>query len=162
MRYLTLLMMMGLLGACEGSVRMVEPVTVVATRTPGVSFVVVRPTADRMHAGATRTQPGDNSKVNGSSWYVLLCDARPVDGMHCAVPTEAALARYSYTPNVGNAAAPIDQGVGTLADFSTHISRDKDAEEEPAAAAPAAAAPALVAPAEPPPAAASTGKGGKP
>jgi hypothetical protein len=168
MKYLALSLMLGGLGACQVNTKLVEPVTVVATRTPGVSFVVVRPWADQAHAGATRMQPGDGSKVNASSWYVLLCDARPADGMHCAVPTEAALARYSYTPNVGTATAPIDQGVGTLADFSTHVSRDKDAEEDPAvtpaAAAPAAAAvaPASVAPLAPSPPATSTGKGGKP
>jgi len=141
---------------------LVAPVTVVATRTPGVSFVIVRPKSTVGHHTASRLQPGDNSKVNNASWYMLMCDARPVDGMHCSIPTEAALARYSYTPATGVAAAPIDQGVGTLSDFSTHLSRDKD-DAEPVAPAPApATVPTVAPPAAPPVTPAAAGKTVKP
>jgi len=161
MRHLGLFGALALVGCTQQ--QLVEPVTVVATRTPGVSFVVVRPTVSPGHQNTSRVQPGDNAAVNGASWYVLLCDARPADGMHCFVPTEAALSRYSYTPTAGVASAPIDQGVGTLADFSTHLSRDKDDAEHAPVTTPAPVTPA---PAEPPAAAAPppapTGKAVKP
>ncbi len=159
MRYLGLFWALALIGCTQQ--QLVEPVTVVATRTPGVSFVVVRPNINQGHQKTSRVQPGDNAAVNGSSWYVMLCDARPADGMHCFVPTEAALSRYSYTPTSGIAAAPIDQGVGTLSDFSTHLSRDKDDNElaPPAASAPP---PPIVPPAAPTPPPAAAGKAVKP
>jgi hypothetical protein len=156
MRYLGLVGALALIGCTQQ--QLVEPVTVVATRTPGVSFVVVRPTVTPGHQNTSRVQPGDNAAVNGASWYVLLCDARPADGMHCFLPTEAALSRYSYTPTSGVAPAAIDQGVGTLADFSTHLSRDKDDAEHAPAATPAPAEPSP--PPAPPPA--PTGKVVKP
>jgi hypothetical protein len=130
----------------------VEPVTLVPTRTPGVTFVVVRPvvagTGDKR-----RVQPRDNAQVDPNSEYILMCDARPADGMRCSVPTEAALARYSYAPMTGNADAPIDEGVGTLADVSTHVT--KEGEEDKAAEAPASESASPPPPPPPPPAAAT-------
>ena len=110
------------------------PVTVVHTRTPGVAFVVVRPTAKSMEA-TKRVQPHDGKPIDPTSQYILLCDARPVDGMRCSIPTEASIARYSYTPRSSNAAVPVDEGVGTLADLSTHVSREKEPEDNAAPAA---------------------------
>jgi hypothetical protein len=161
MKHLGLLGALALIGCTQQ--QLVEPVTVVATRTPGVSFVVVRPNINQGHEKTTRVQPGDNAAVNGSSWYVLLCDARPADGMHCFVPTEAALSRYSYTPTSGIAAAPIDQGVGTLSDFSAHLSRDRDKDEnEPAPPAAPTPPPPVVPPAASTPPPAAAGKAVKP
>jgi hypothetical protein len=90
-----------------------DPVTVVPTRTPGVAYVIVHPNMDQQPA-TSPTQPGDGSRVQGNSDYVLLCDARPPDGMRCSVVVEAAFDRYSYTPANGVAAAPVREGVGTL------------------------------------------------
>lgn len=129
-----------------------EPVTVVPTRTAGVTFVIVRPAHDVRPSSVQ--QPGDGGVVMPASDYILLCDARAMTGMQCAIPTEAALARYSYTPNVGPAPTHIDEGVGTLADLN--ITR---ANADDAAAANPTPAPALQAPVaapESPPAMAPT------
>lgn len=131
------------LGCVE--VAAVEPVTVVPTRTPGVTFVVVRPVVQGQ-GDKHRVQPRDNKQVDPNSQYILLCDARPADGMRCSVPTEAALARYSYTPMTGNADAPIDEGVGTLSDISTHVTKDEEKKSG------AEGAPAESPPPPPPPA----------
>ena len=61
-----------------------DPVTVVPTRTPGVAYVIVHPNMDQQSSTAP-TQPGDGTRVQGNSDYVLLCDARPPDGMRCSL-----------------------------------------------------------------------------
>ena len=145
---------MGLLVACAmgvgcNHVVQVAPVTVVPTRTAGVAFVVVRPTA-KVGEGKHRIQPSDGKPIDATSQYILLCDARGVDGMRCAIPTEAAIARFSYTPRSGRAAVPVDEGVGTLADISTHLTKEKEPDDTTPAAGSDAKAPAqTTAPNEP-------------
>jgi hypothetical protein len=157
MKILSLFVPLIALGCAQA--RLFEPVTVVTTRTPGVSFVVVRPLVQQGR-GTARQQPGDGKQVDANSWYILMCDARPADGMHCVVPTEASLARYSYTPITGNAAAPIDEGVGTLADISTNISKEKD-KDDASSSVPPSSAPAAPLP-PPPPAPLPAGKDMRP
>src|SRR5262245_6667750 len=111
MRKLTSAAVCALLAGCAGT-QVVEPVTVVPTHTPGMAFVLVRPLIP--NSDKHRVQPRDNKQVDPNSEYILLCDARPVDGIRCSVPTEAALARYSYAPLTGNASKPIDEGIAAL------------------------------------------------
>lgn len=103
-------------------------VVLVPTRTAGVAFVIVRPSVRERAGTSQRVQAANGKRIGPNSQYVLLCDGRAADGMHCELPVEAAVERYSYTPRTGRAAAPIDQGVGTLADISTHLSKDRAAE----------------------------------
>lgn len=126
-----------------------EPVTVVPTRTAGVTFVIVRP-AQKMQASSVQ-QPGDGGAVMPASDYILICDARGMTGMQCAIPSEAAIARYSYIPTSAPGPTNVDEGVGTLADVT--ITRDNaDADADPTDARRPAAAPPPPPPPPPPPA----------
>ena len=89
-----------------------RPIELIPTRTPGVAFVVVSPRMPKQPSGIS--QPGDGSAVSAASQYVMLCDARPVEGMQCSLIQEASTDRFSYTPATGNAPAPVSEGVGTL------------------------------------------------
>jgi len=130
------LVLVGCCVACAGGAVVVrEPVTLVRTRTAGVTFVIVRPASKERQSGVQ--QPGDGSAVMPESDYMLICDARGTTGMVCAIPAEAALARYSYTPNGAPAPTNIDEGVGTLADVT--IARDSTT-SDPSDARPAATA----------------------
>jgi hypothetical protein len=137
----------------------VAPVTVVPTHTPGVAFVVVRPNLTASHS--SRTQPGDGKPIAPNTQYLLLCDGRPVDGMYCGIPTEAAVTRYSYAPRTGNAQAPVDEGIGTLGAATTVQATISDGASEQVA--PTSGSNPATAPAAGSAAAASTGsKGGQP
>ena len=81
-------------------------ITIVPTHTPGVSFVIVRPSPDK--------DTPTNMYAKLEREYVLLCDGRPADGMHCAVPQEAALARVSEHPRVGAAKSSIELWLGKI------------------------------------------------
>ncbi len=84
-------------------------VEIVPTHTPGLAFVVVRPSVVRRR-DALPAQGG----VERSSEYILLCDGRPVDGMHCAIASEVAQQRLSYHPTNVAADAPVNHPVGSL------------------------------------------------
>lgn len=145
------------LGGCAETKPMV-PVTVIPTRTPGVAFVIVRPEVSGAHG--RRTQPGDGKPIAPSSQYLLLCDARPAEGMNCSIPTESAVARYSYAPRTGPAAAPLDDGIGTLAGSSAVVVKSGSSEITVAPAT--TPAPGAGAPGAPAAAAGTPVQGGQP
>lgn len=91
-------------------------IKVIPTRTPGVSYVVVRPAFDKRTT--TETPDGTGEKVWAASEYLLLCDARPATGMVCTQPPEASTARVSLDPPGDKTTTPVDLGVGVLADIS--------------------------------------------
>lgn len=88
--------------------------TVVPTKTPGVVFVIVHPKMAKQDAAIPGvTQPGNDKKVGSDADYIMLCDGRPVDGMHCDMLTEAALARFTYHPAQGNAPTAVDEDIAS-------------------------------------------------
>jgi hypothetical protein len=108
------------------------PVTVVATHTPGLKYVIVR------HS-SLRDDFGSKAAFSKASDYILLCDGRPVDGMHCTIPPEVGL-HASVGPSLPQAPTPVPSLIGELAGIT---------EEHLAAAAPAPAAAAGPAPSIP-------------
>lgn len=146
---------LALAGCATETVVVREPVTVVPTRTPGVAFVIVRPAAGPGSSLPERRQPGDDDEVNPSSDYILLCDARPVEGMYCGMPSEAALRRFSYTATPGKAAAPVGDAIGTLDQNGIGVSGaglgQGTSTAPPPLPAPAAVPPPPSAPLPPPP-----------
>lgn len=124
-----------------------DPVTVVQTRTPGVAFVIVRPYIKGSSSDVQQSRDGRG--VDPESQYILMCDARRPEGMQCRIPPEAALEKHSIGRQSEQPAAPIDQGVGTLADIDVHSEygevddedeqAPEDAAEKPKSAAPAPA-----------------------
>ena len=87
----------------------------VFTRTPGVVFVVVHPTQLERKQYPTQTD-GPGNTVDPRAEYVLLCDARTGDGMHCEVATEAGARRFSYTPHTTASGPTIELPVGSIPD----------------------------------------------
>jgi hypothetical protein len=110
------------------------PVTVVATHTPGLKYVIVR------HS-ALRDDFGSKAAFSKASDYILLCDGRAVDGMHCIIPPEVGL-HASVGPTLPQAPAPVPSLIGELAGVSEeHLSVAAPA---PAAAGPAPNIPVIV------------------
>ncbi|HEY1691628.1 MAG TPA: hypothetical protein VGG39_05685 [Polyangiaceae bacterium] len=91
------------------------------THTPGVAYVVVQPSITERKPYPAAQDPGSGNVVDPRSWYLLLCDARRPDGMHCDVTYEAAVRRFSYTPAVASAAPPMEDDVGVLADVQSVV-----------------------------------------
>jgi hypothetical protein len=91
-------------------------VKVIPTRTPGVSYVVVRPAFEKRTT--TERPDGTGEKVWAVSEYLLLCDARPATGMVCTRPPEVSAARVSLDPPGDKTTTPVEFGVGVLADIS--------------------------------------------
>jgi hypothetical protein len=91
-----------------------QPVTVVATRTPGVAMVIVRPSFSKSASG----------ELDRTAEYVLLCDARGPQGMNCEVVSEVSRDRRSRGVMAGVPAPVVDEGIGTLSDFSVRHSGD--------------------------------------
>jgi hypothetical protein len=132
----------------------------VPTRTAGVMFVVVRPSTSSTKRYAEVQEPGDGVTVNPDSNYLLICDARRPDGMHCEMATEVALRKFSATPPAGAGAPTIDEGIGTVPDISIEHKTTPQGNESagpapppppPPPAPPAPVAPAATAPAPTPP-----------
>jgi len=152
LKTLPLALALGALGlpltGCGAAVQ-VASVDYVWTRTPGVVFVVVHPV--KLVAKRYPSQvDGSGKEVDARSEYVLLCDARKSDGMHCDVATEAGTRRFSYTPNTAASAPAIDLPVGSIGDSYRF--------EEHERMVPAAAPPASSSPPPPPPPPAPGGK----
>lgn len=103
--------------ACGGALESPR-ISYVWTRTPGVAYVVVHPTALERKQYPAALDIGSNNVVDPRSEYVLLCDARRTDGMHCDVAYEAAVRRFSYTPAAASAAPAMEENVGTLVDLN--------------------------------------------
>jgi hypothetical protein len=125
-----------------------SPVTVVSTRTPGVALVVVRP---------FYTKNSTTDAIDRTSQYVLLCDGRPADGMHCGVMPEVGTDRISRGVPPSGAVPVIDEGIGTLSDLQLRYSQEGTssgavAKDLPTPPAPPATPSPAVAPAAPPPA----------
>ncbi len=118
-----------------------KPVTIVATRTPGVAMVIVRPQV-------SKTSRSDG--VDRTAEYVLLCDGRPADGMHCDVMPEVGSDRRSRGVVPTAAASPVDEGVGTLTDFSVRYSGDEAVAHGAPASGPGASPPGDAPPPAPP------------
>jgi hypothetical protein len=124
------------------------------TRTPGVVFVVVHPVKEERKLYPSMTDPGTGSIVDPRAEYVLLCDARRADGMHCELASEAGVRRYSYTPKTVASAPVIELPVGSIPGNVERV-------EERAAPEPAAAQAPPAPPAPPPPPPPAPGPGGK-
>jgi hypothetical protein len=118
------------------------------TRTPGVVFVVVHPTKDEGKTYPVATNAGNDNPVDPRSDYVLLCDARHEDGMHCDVASEAGIRRFSYTQSGVSSAPAIDGNVGTIPDATRTERTTHETETAPAPPPPPASPP----PPPPPPA----------
>ena len=106
----------GLCGCGARAVGSAQPVTVVATRTPGVAMVIVRPSF---------TKDSSRGGVDRQAQYVLLCDGRAPDGMHCETVSEVSRDRRSRGVMPDRPAPIVDEGVGTLSDFSIRHSGDE-------------------------------------
>src|SRR5687767_1921251 len=89
---------------CGAAVQQRQPVTVVPTYTPGVAMVIVRPTISKS---------SDSRAVDRAAEYVLICDARGADGMHCDIAPEVARDRLSRGVMPPGPAPGVDEGVGT-------------------------------------------------
>ena len=99
------------------------PTTIVPTATPGVAYVIVDPWLGGT-AGKQRTfTQGDGLVINAEeAQYILLCDARPIDGMRCELVKEVAKQRESYTAIVPRAAASVDVPVGSSGAGTVEVS----------------------------------------
>ncbi|HVU05153.1 MAG TPA: hypothetical protein VHE30_25565 [Polyangiaceae bacterium] len=160
MRTSTFLAVAGLLWVtlpgCGPAVVPLNPVTVVATRTPGVSMVIVRPVSDRM------TERG---QIDRRSEYVLLCDGRGADGMHCAIMPEVGGDRRSRGVVPDQPAPQVDEGLSTLADIQISSTAEGSVAHGTVVAPPASSGtpppasgpPPAAAPPPPPPPAAPAG-----
>jgi hypothetical protein len=133
-------------GCAPNTAALTPPVMYAPTHTAGIMFVVVRPRPNPTTKYPLHREPGSSLTASPSSEYILICDARPVDGMHCDLASEAALSRYSYTAGEAKASAPIDEGVGTLGEWAA-----PSAAASASAAPPAAPPSPSVAPPSPPP-----------
>jgi hypothetical protein len=107
-----------------------KPVTVVETSTPGVAFVIVSPQITR-----DVSSWAEHEKL--ARQYILLCDGRPADGMHCEIPTEAAIARISQHPKVGPAKEPLDIGLGIIEGAKPAPDKDNAGDKDKAGDKPA-------------------------
>ncbi len=125
--------------ACVPTVQ-VNPLEVVRTRTPGVTYVIVHPVFDSARTRTNR-QDGTGNAVAGNAEYVLLCDARSADRMTCSQPPEAANLRVSLEPPGNKSTTAVDLGVGVLADVSIS-SPPKDEPPPPPSPTPEEMAPA--------------------
>jgi hypothetical protein len=134
------LLPMLLMTGCVEAVVPLQPVTVVATRTPGLAMVIVRPHYTRSSA---------SDALDRSSEYVLLCDGRPADGMRCAIMPEVGADRRSRGIMPEQPAVAIDEGIATLSDATIRYSGEgtssgtvlRDSSPAAAASAPSAAPP---------------------
>jgi hypothetical protein len=105
-------------------------VTYVPTHTPGLKYVVVS------HSGLA-DDFGSRGNFSRSSDYLLLCDGRPAEGMHCAIPPEVGM-RASLGPTAA-APAPVPEMVGALTgSMDDHVAAPP---AEPNAATPTAPIP---------------------
>ena len=151
----------GVAGCGAQNIGFRDPIDVVRTRTPGVAFVVVHPEFSTNQRQPQVFTQADGTEVRADSAdYILVCDARPADGMHCAVAREVAVERTSAAPQVKRAAvADVGVGVGDLPPMGAASSGVAGE----AALRPGDSAPALppVPPAPAPPPEGSR-KGGKP
>jgi hypothetical protein len=130
---------------CVPAAQVGRPVTIVATRTPGVAMVIVRPAT---------TKTSREEGVDRRAHYVLLCDGRGADGMRCDILPEVGADRRSRALPPAGAVPVIDEGVATLSDLSIRYSGDDSVARGTSAAPPAPApqaAPAAAPPAAPPP-----------
>jgi hypothetical protein len=118
------------------------------TSTPGVVFVIVQPSKQAMKSYPVQNDVGSATPVDPRAWYLLVCDARKSDGMHCDIASEASIKRYSYTPSTVASGPSLDDGVGTL-DNSIHIEQTE--KERPSANPPGPAPAPIPIPAPPPP-----------
>jgi hypothetical protein len=118
------------------------------TRTPGVVFVVVRPS---MEVGKTYpvVNDGSGNTVDPRSAYLVMCDARRSDGMHCDLATEASIKRLSYTPSTAASAPALDVPVGSIVDFTEKHTYDTTATASTPPQAPPPPPPPPQAPAPP-------------
>ena len=121
---------------CGAAVPAAAPVDYVWTRTPGVVFVIVRPAPLTGKRYPVTPDQGSGQPVDPHAEYVLACDARSPEGMRCEVASEAALRRYSYTPNPVTSAPAMDQNVGELVDEAGHEKSEKSEAQGPGPAAP--------------------------
>jgi hypothetical protein len=113
-------------------------VTYVPTHTPGLKYVVVS------HPGM-HDEYGSHNRFSKTSQYILLCDGRPVDGMHCAIPPEVGQ-HESAGPTVLRAREPVPEMVGALVGKETE---ERAAAPPPADGAVPVVAPVIVAPPAP-------------
>lgn len=142
------LLALGAVAGCGGALTR-SPVTYVWTRTPGVVFVVVHPEKPHDHLVATLDASG--KPVDSRADYLLLCDGRKGDGMHCDLATEQAVKRYSYAPAAGAAGATIEEPIGSIPTEADILERQVHPAPEAAPPPPLPVAP----PPPPPPPAAS-------
>jgi hypothetical protein len=160
--------LVGALSGC-GAAMVGAPVHYIATRTAGVMFVVVHPDTPATKHYVELKQPGDDAKVHPDSEYLLICDGRKAEGMHCDMATEATLSRFSATPAPTGSVPVIDEGVGTVPDINIqHRTTPAEASSAgpstsaPAGSGSAAALPPPPAPPPPPtPAAPAAAAGGR-
>ena len=90
------------------------PTTIVPTATPGVAYVIVDPWLGSTGSKKSTFTQGDGLVIDADeAQYILLCDARPVDGMHCELVKEVAKQRESYTATVPRASASVDAAIGS-------------------------------------------------
>lgn len=150
------------LGVSACAPQTLRRLTLVPTKTPGLTYVVVHPTDDQKESGVLT--PGNGNKLSRGADYILLCDGRQQDGMRCEIPEEVAITRFSANPKAASAPTKIDEEISGAVvvgsgDYSlqgqTTVYNQKAAEEQPAPAQSAAA------PAAPPPAAPTPAQGEK-
>jgi hypothetical protein len=118
------------LGGCVPQV-IFPPVTYVPTHTPGLKYVIVR------HSALTDPY-GSEGTFSKSSDYVLLCDGRGIDGMHCSIPPEVGL-HVSVGPNLPQAPTPVPTLIGALGGLAVESAPTESTSTAPAAAGNAAA-----------------------
>lgn len=137
-RIVALLPAMLMTGCYLQRVHHLDPVTVYPTATPGVAWV-------RVASETCVDVDGDRNK-RACADYMLLCDARRGDGMHCSIPPEVASTRISRHPNSRASTDSFDAGVATLEGVVTIHDVEGDGANAPAATSPNNS-PALVDPA---------------
>jgi hypothetical protein len=91
---------------------MAPAITFVGSTTPGLKYVVVHPRGQKSREDRIRYK--DGTSISRASDYIVLCDARPADGMHCDIPPEIGTNVISKNPTPRPPGYETDLGVGTL------------------------------------------------
>jgi len=136
------------MGCAANQAALTPRVTLVATSTPGVKYVIVRP-AIAQQSGVVGGRDRDGADVDPRSEYILFCDGRRADGMVCQVVSEVGENRRSIAPQAAKGGTAVSFPVGTLDTTIeiTHVEKRAGADQKP----PAPAAPTATTSSAPPP-----------